>query len=233
MNGKINLATLPNSIMSIIASRMPSIHGLPRQTHAADRFTIQTKIKDLAFLQRLTSFPIQCTDGVTLSGYLDATTSTADLTIQAPSVTLYEQQLKDAVLHLRAPDELLQASLSTTFMEEGGPVDINLDMQCHDDHATTIIAWDNRRANLFRGAITTHTTLHTTPRGTTALDISIPHSTFEVGDSLWSIAKRYHTTVEKLTEDNGIINAVITDTKGESLDVLIGVKSTEVESDEN
>ena len=36
-----------------------------------------------------------------------------------------------------------------------------------------------------------------------------------------------------LTEDNGIINAVITDTKGESLDVLIGVKSTEVESDEN
>ncbi|MBR4275447.1 MAG: translocation/assembly module TamB domain-containing protein [Prevotella sp.] len=203
MNGNINLATLPQSVMSIVASRMPSIHGLPRNTHTTDRFTIQTNIKDLTFLQRITSLPIQCADSVTLSGFLDATTSTADLTLQTSNMTLYERQLKDAVLHLRAPEGSLQASLSTTFLEEGGPVDISLDMQCRDDHATTVIAWDNRRSNLFRGTVTTHTTLHATPRGTVTLDISIPHSTFEVGDSLWSIqARNIHYEEDNVDIDN-------------------------------
>ena len=190
LNGNINVTTLPQSFYNIIASRLPSVPGLPKPRPTTDNFVINTRFKDITFLRNLTSMPLEFNDEITLSGYLNATNNTADLHLSTPSMVVSGHQLHDAKMHFFTPDGTLRTDISTLYIKEGTPMSLNLNLTGRDNVLTSVFAWDNKRpTSVFRGKITADTHFYNTPKGT-ALSFAMTPSNFQVGDSLWTIQSK-------------------------------------------
>ena len=199
LDGDINIATIPLCINHIIASRLPSVPGLKVTKGSTDSFRINTRIKDFTFLKSITDLPITFNDDVTINGYLSAVDNTADLWCYIPSAVAGDMKFDNTSLHFFTPDQTLQTQLQTTYMEESGPVSLNLNLIGQDNYLTSTFSWDNLREKVFRGEVTANTRFYNTSKGATAFRQTIPQSHFEVGDSLWTVQSR-----EILYEDGRI-----------------------------
>ena len=200
LQGNINVTTLPQSFINIIASRLPSVPGLPKPRPTTDNFTITTRVKDITFLKSVASLPVGLSDEIDINGYLNATDNTADLNLSTPSMEVGGHQLHDVRMHFFTPDNTLHTDLATVYMKEGIPMKLNLNLIGRDNVLSSVFEWDNLRKNVFRGQIKADTEFYNTPKGNTALRISMPQSNFEVGDSLWTIQSK------EIRYENGIVN---------------------------
>ena len=200
LQGDINVTTLPQSFINIIASRLPSVPGLPKTHPTSDNFVINTRIKDLTFLKSLTTLPLEFSDQITINGYLNAPSNSADLNLATSSIEVGGHQLHNATMHFFTPDNTLHTDLVSVYMKDGIPMSLGLNLIGRDNELTSTFAWDNKRERIFRGKITADTRFYNTPKGKTALSIAMTPSNFEVGDSLWTIQSK------EIRYEDGIVN---------------------------
>ena len=191
----INLSTLPHDVMQIIAAHMPASKRLfPKAFQKSSAsyggvpndFTVSMKLKDPSALRALIPQIIEIPEDATLHGNVNATTNSADLTLAVPTLLVSGQKFNGTSLRLYTTDTTIQSQLSTDLMDRNGPVELSLHLEGKADHLHSVLAWDNRRDNAFKGQLTTKTQFFPSPRGT-AFRIAIPKSDFLVGDSLWTI----------------------------------------------
>ena len=187
----INIATLPHSIMQIIATRLPSVPGMPKslrnmQKYSDNDFTINMRLKDPATIKSFLPQSIEIPEVATLQGNINSGTSTANLTLAVPTLLVSGQKFNGIMLRFYTSDNTLHSQLTTDFMDQHGPVAISLNCEGRSDHLLSILSWDNQRNNTFKGTITTKTQFYSTPHGT-AFSLTIPKSDFQVDDSLWTV----------------------------------------------
>lgn len=186
LDGHINMMTITQSISNLIASRMPALIDKSNY-HTNDNFTINARIKDINHLKQLLPKSMELPEEISINGFLNAASNSADLTIFAPTLILSGEKLQETRLRLFTPDNRLCTTLSTIFMDNHGPVSIELNGSSENNNLVTSLAWDNNRSNTFRGKLNANTRFYTSLRGKTAISMSIPQSSFEIGDSIWNI----------------------------------------------
>lgn len=202
MEGDIQLTTLPQSITNLVITHLPSVPGLPpfRKTH--NNYSINATVSDLRFIRQLTGVDMEMPKPLTIRGVVNDNEQFANIKLDLPSININGTQLNDTQFSLWTPANSLNGSLTTNLQEINGATKLNLECQASENHLLSTLTWNNMRQSKFCGTLNTHTHFHHTPTGN-AFEVSIPHSSFEVGDTVFNITSKSIAYTDKvLTIDN-------------------------------
>jgi hypothetical protein len=86
IDGQYRVSSLPSTITRLIATRLPSLPGLPKTASAKsnDMFTIDARLRDASILQEFADIPLFTQEPISLKGTVDQSRELVDLTLDAP-----------------------------------------------------------------------------------------------------------------------------------------------------
>lgn len=188
MRGNIVLSDLPYSLNNIIAQQLNTVPGLMGIKKNSNDFTIDANIDNLTFINRLFHTPVEIDKPVRLNGFVNSIDNTANIDMDVPHLLAKGVELSDTHMRIWTPDNEVRTTLNTSLHDSNGKVLLGLDCKASDNILQSALSWDNKRGNTFKGSVNTSTRFYKSLNGNNALEINIPLSTFEVGDSIWHIS---------------------------------------------
>lgn len=195
ITGHFMASQLPGSFVKLFAAHLPALPGLPRPKSNDNDFHFNATIKNIDFLKRLFDIPFETGSTISLNGFVNSTDNSANITVTAPAMNISGTEMYNSRLQLWTETDAIHSTLSTTLQDMKGQTEVFLDIKGYDNSIYTSVSWDNMRSNVFKGRVNTMTTFTPTLHGDTQVNVSIPNSSFEIGDSLWHINSkgiRYH-----------------------------------------
>ncbi len=209
MYGRFSPGTLTQTMTNLIARHLPNIPGLPAVKPTSDDFTLSASVKDLSFVKRIIPLPLDLQRPLTIKGYVNAPSNMADITLSAPSLSIGGMRLSSTEMDLSTQQGHLAANVFSKLSDDKGDVSMTCKCVGQDDVLTTTLAWDNNRQRVFRGELNTQMLFTPLTGGQSDVEVTIPPSSFLVGDTTWSISsrrinyKRQRLTVDHLAIENG------------------------------
>ncbi len=190
ITGHFMTSKLPYSFVKLFAAHLPALPGLPQLKPNDNDFHFNATIKDIDFLKRLFDIPFETGSTIHLNGFVNSTNNSANITVTAPAINISGIEIYNSHLQLWTETDAVHSTLSTTIQDIKGQTEVFLDIKGRDNSLYTSVLWDNMRGNVFKGGINTITTFAPTLHGDTQINVSIPNSSFEIGDSLWHISSK-------------------------------------------
>lgn len=191
VDGQYRLSSLPDAITRIIASRLPSLPGLPKAAKAkgTDVFTINANLHDASILQQFADIPLYTTKPITINGIVDQRSELVDLTLKAQEIYYDDSPYKNISLNLStdSTDALKANATLDKIMDNGHTASLTLNASAFNDRLVSNIGWDNHMLNRFSGSLNSDATFSTNESGKTSADINILPSTVIVGDTVWNV----------------------------------------------
>ena len=191
IDGQYRLSSLPSTITRLIATRLPSLPGLPKTATAKtdDLFTIDAIIRDASLLQQFADMPLITQEPIHLKGKVDQRREMVDLTLEAPKF-LYDDapyNNLNMALYNNESNALKAIAKVDKIMGNGHTTSLNLNASALNDRLLSNITWDNNMPNRFSGSLNTDATFAADETGKTSADINILPSTVLVGDTIWNV----------------------------------------------
>lgn len=190
ITGRFTTSELTHSFTNLFATHLPAFVVLPKKKPNNNDLRFKATIDDISFLKRLFSIPLEINSPLSANGFVNSTDNNANITISAPAMKIAGIETRNSRLQLWTEDDAVCGTLGTTIKDAQGQTGVLLDIKGHDNNIYTSVSWDNMRPNIFKGRVNTITTFSPTLNGKTLVNISIPNSSFEVGDSIWHISSR-------------------------------------------
>jgi hypothetical protein len=187
MKGNMKLSTIPQSFINLMASQLPYLPGLPKIKPTYNNFYINAEVKDLKFVKKLVDIPVGIDRPVSLHGYMNDDARSADLTLNAPAISIANTNLSDLSLWLGTPSGKLESKLSTILLGSRATTYIGLQCAAEDNMLSSILSWENSLDDNFKGELNVNTHFEQDLKGRTMARVSVPDSQFEVGDLAWTI----------------------------------------------
>lgn len=187
LTGDLKLASLPQSVSNLITKRINGIPEIGKYKPTNNDYYIDAYIDNIEFINKLVNTPLSLERPITIKGHINDNEQYADIAVNAPYIILADRKIRNTKLSLWTPLNSINATLSTTLLDNQDSININIDCIGENNGLMTSIAWDNNRSNLFRGKLNTNTQFYHTIDGKEAFSVTIPNSYFEIGDTLWSI----------------------------------------------
>lgn len=231
VDGQYRVSSLPSAISRIIASRLPSLPGLPKtaMTKTSDVFTVNAYLHDASILQQFGDIPLYTSKPITINGIVDQRSELVDLKLKAPEIYYNDSPYKNISLFLStdSTDALKANATLDKIMDNGHTVSLTFNASAFNDRLVSNIGWDNHMQNRFSGSLNSDATFSSDESGKTSADINILPSTLIVGDTIWNVdpAKvRYssnHLEVSNFSVHHGgqhaNINGIATRSSNDSL----------------
>lgn len=190
ISGRFTISGLARSITNLFAEHLPALTALPPKKPSGDNFRFNATVENLRFAKRLFAIPLEIGSPLSANGYVNDAENDADIAISSPAMTIAGKETQDSRLRLWTEEGAVRSTLDTTIKDANGKVGVSVDIKGHDNSLYASLAWDNMRSRIFRGRLNTLTTFAPALNGKTLVNVSIPNSSFEVGDSLWHINSR-------------------------------------------
>ena len=189
INGAIDLRTLHQSFDNLISKYLPSLTGNRNTVPTSNDFSINARIENLDFIKSFVDIPIEIGSPIDISGTVGDLSNTTNIGIDMPSLNIQGLELEGTQITLWTPQGSLNSSIETFLDQPRGKVRLNLDCAAANDTLATRIMWDNLQKRPFKGDVSLVTRFHAKDEvGNVAnFDITIPNSTFELGDSVWQV----------------------------------------------
>ena len=189
INGAIDLRTLHQSFNNLISRHLPSLTGNRNIKPTNNDFTLNARIENLDFIKSFVDIPVEFSRPIDISGTVGDISNTTNIGIDAPSLNIQGMELDGTLITLWTPRGSLNSSIETYLNQSRGKVRLNLDCAAANDTLATRIMWDNLRERPFKGDVSLVTRFHAKDEiGDVAnFDVTIPNSTFELGDSVWQV----------------------------------------------
>lgn len=190
ISGSFNIGTLASSITEIISCHLPAICPPSHKRHTSNDFTFDADIRNLDFVKRLVSIPVDFDAPVTTSGYINSSADNCNIHLSAPSLKVSGTKLSSTRLEIWTTGTSLRGTVSSNMKGGNKPVSLTLECEADNNELHTIASWDNMRENVFRGRINVLSKFLRGADNSAHAQVSIPHSSFEVGDTVWSVFSR-------------------------------------------
>lgn len=187
MKGNMKLSTIPQSFINLLASQLPYLPGLPKIKPTNNNFSINAEVKDLDFVKKIVDIPVGIQRPVSLNGYMNDDARSADLTLNAPSISVANINMSDLSLWLGTPTGKLESRLSTILLGSRTTTYLGLQCAAEDNMLSSILNWENSMDDNFRGELKVNTLFDQDVKGRTLARVTVPDSQFELGDSVWTI----------------------------------------------
>lgn len=189
VRGNFDYQTLAQSITNFVASKLPTLPGLPHSTKQQDNnFTISATITQSDWLNKLFDVPITLTEPIYLYGHMDDRENVLNLECSLPVVYYDGGRYENTRLSLRTPNDTLFAHVDLLkVMDDGQRFSWNVDANAVNNRLQTSIGFDNNQARVFRGSVHAETDFYKNPQGKATAHVNVLPSEIQVSDTIWHV----------------------------------------------
>ena len=192
VRGNYDYQTLAQSITRFVASKLPTLPGLPHSARNYsvndNNFTLSATIKQSDWLNKLFDLPVTLTEPAYLYGHLNDRQNVLNLECSVPVIYIDGSRYEEARLSLRTPNDTLFARADVLkVMDNGERFSWNIDANAVNNRLLTSISFDNNQQRVFRGSVHAEADFYKNPLGKATAHVNILPSEFQVSDTIWHV----------------------------------------------
>lgn len=189
IRGQYNYSTLPQSFINLIASRLPTLPGLPAATNAStNNFAIIANIQDASFAQELLQIPVTLYQPLHLKGFMNDQEHQFEADIEAPDFEYDGNHFSDGRIHMLTRGEALTStSYINKVYDDGRNLALDIQASAADNKLQTIVDWDLKQSKPLQGVLNAETEFFTNEQGKSAAHMRIHPSEVFIDNTRWEL----------------------------------------------
>ena len=190
LQGDFDYTTLHQSFANMVASKLPTMPGLPPLSDKAKNdFALRMQVYKSDFLQRLLDIDLHISQPVTLSVRVNDQTRTMYLDGEIPHFTYNGGAYTDGLIHLTSPKDTMQCYVNVNKLADNGePLNLKLNAKAADNKLKTSILWDDgREAQRMSGELNCITELYRNLAQEPEAHMRIQPSHIVLNDTAWNV----------------------------------------------
>lgn len=190
--GQYRVSELPYALSRIVASRLPSIPGLPKRATAKsmDKFTVDAVLSDASVLRQFLNIPLVTRQPLVIKGDIDQFSDHVDVTIAADDINYGDAPYKNINVSIYGEREKpLDAKISVDkIMGNGEVMSLTFNSSAIQDRMVSSLQWGSDAKNKFSGSLNTEASFAEDETGKAYANVNIRPSEIFVGDTVWNVA---------------------------------------------
>lgn len=189
IRGKYNYETLPQSFINLVAHKLPTLPGLPKNIVQSDNdFAIIANIHDASFLKHIVDVPVYIYQPLHLKGMLNDKEHDVEMDISIPSFRYDTHRFENTHIYLTTSNNILHAtSQSDKVYDDGRRLSVELNADAADNKLTTSVLFNTHNSLQMRGTMNAETEFFKTETGKDAAHVRIHPSEFFIDDNRWEV----------------------------------------------
>ena len=189
MKGKYDYKTISNSVINLIASKIPTMPQLPknrRQTH--NDLTFVANINDMNWFQQIMDIPLKTQKPIHINGKIDDDAQKADLNVNAPEFAYAGMEFLDCNMDITTEGDTLYAVVKgKKKQDEGSPILLDITAKAANNNLISHIFCDTQSETQLKGDLYAETNFYTSDDGHRTAHIRIHPSEIMVDQSQWHV----------------------------------------------
>lgn len=190
LTGQFDWETLPQSFINYVASRLPTLPGLPPTNKSAtNNFSINISMNSTQWLKRIVGIDFLLNRPMKLQANINDLTQDFHVVGMLPSFSYNGEEYKDAVIQLDTPQDSIICNIDLKKVMDD-QTDMNLSMQANafDNQLQTTFVWDNTGGEqALKGELNAITQLYSDDNGAPEAHVHIQPSHLVMGDAKWNV----------------------------------------------
>ena len=187
LNGQFDWATLPQSFVGFIASKLPTLPGLPTKTVATlNNFEADLRLNDAEWLQQLFDIPLTLHRPLHLNALVNDETRQIDINGLIPSFTYRDNRYAGAQIDLTTVGDTAQSSIRLARIDEKGHrLNLHLQALAGNNNLVTTLSWDNH--STATGQMNAITQLYRNEHGKSEAHVRLLPSHIVMKETTWEL----------------------------------------------
>ena len=188
LKGNYDYATLSNSITNIIATKLPTLPGLPHYKKIkTNDFSFEAEIQKSDWLQQVLNIDLDLQRPLRLNMMVNDRHHLMDIFAQMPSFTYAGQHFERGYLHIATVQDTLKANIHTKKIDENGQgIYLHVQANASDNKLNSTLTWKNLKGKSIWGTLRSETTFFTHQKLATA-HICIHPSNIWIDNTAWEV----------------------------------------------
>lgn len=188
LKGNYDYATLSNSITNIIATKLPTLPGLPRYKKIkTNDFSFEAEIQKSDWLQQVLNIDLDLQRPLRLNMMVNDRHHLMDIFAQMPSFTYAGQHFERGYLHIATVQDTLKANIHSKKIDENGQgIYLHVQANASDNKLNSTLTWKNLKGKSIWGTLRSETTFFTHQKLATA-HICIHPSNIWIDNTAWEV----------------------------------------------
>ena len=192
IKGSFDWNTLPQSFISYIASKLPTLPGLPETARTAgNNFEARLTMTDADWIQKLMGITISLERPLRLWASVDDTNHLIDVKGMLPKFTYNGNRYQNADINISTMRDTMTYNICLTkVMDDDGLMDLALTGHAADNNLSASLHWNHTTQtpeNAMFGTINTITQLYTNSQGYSEAHIRVLPSQMMVRGTPWNL----------------------------------------------
>ena len=145
VRGQFDFATLPQSIISAVGSKLPTLPGLPKYKSQSDNnFALRLLVTKTDWLHRFLGVDLDLQQPLSLQARVNDNTHELYLDGELPAFAYNGARYADGMIHITTPADTMKCEAAiTTFTNNGRNLSLNVLANANQNNLTTTLRWDN------------------------------------------------------------------------------------------
>ncbi len=213
ITGQFDWSTLPLSFISYVASKLPTLPGLPVTDKApTNNFAISLSLNSTEWLHRIFDIPFTLNKPLHLQGSINDLTHDINIDGHIPSFTYGETLYRDGSINITSPADTMLCNVRLTKMSENGQqMDLQLTTNASENNLSSSLSWDNLEENerAMSGRLNLVTSLYKNMEGKPEAHVRVLPSHIVLGGTQWDVApgdivySDQHITADHFSVEHG------------------------------
>ena len=189
LQGDFDLATLPQSFINMIGSKLPTLPGLPKLTdNAHNNFIVRLQVYKSDWLQRLLDMDLGIQQPAILNMRVNDNNRTLNLDGYLPAFTHDGSAYSNGEIHLSSPADTLLCNVNVTQGTGSDRLFLALQAKAIDNNLDTRLSWhDGKKTNSMSGELNSITTLYRNLAQKPEAHVRVQPSHIVLNDTVWNV----------------------------------------------
>ena len=238
VKGHFDYETLPQSFINLLASKLPTLPGLPPKKQVTDNnFTLRLLLSKTDWLKRFLNVDLTLNQPISLLARVNDKTDDIFLDGELPSFAYNGSWYANGNIHISSPADTLNCDLNIQkLMDNGQLMGINLLAHAANNNINTSLSWDNNNPDQQQsGNLNTIIQLYKNLSGLPEAQFRVQPSHIILNNSTWDIEPSdiiYHKNyllVDQFAVHRGTQHIIIDGIASDNLSDSLIVDLNEVE----
>ena len=189
LRGDFEYATLSQSVINYIGSKLPTLPNLPPTTKkASNNFSLRLQMYKTDWLQQLLGVDLVISHPVTLNAIINDASRTINVDGNFPEFTYQGASYSDGIIQVTTPADTMKCDISIKRYAKTGHLSLGLKAKAVDNHLTTALTWDDGNKEMrMSGELNCITQLYRNLDAKPEAHVRIMPSHIILNDTVWNV----------------------------------------------
>ena len=239
MKGRFDYKTLPNSMINLIASKIPTMPRLPQNRQKTNNdVAFIADIRNINWLNQIMDIPLETTLPIHIKGELNDVAQKADIEVRAPSFNYGNMQFANgSATIVTEGDTIVTLATIEKIQDDGTPILLDVNAKAANNKLITNIFCDTHGEKPLKGKLNAETDFIVDEKGHSTAHIRIHPSELLVDKSIWHVqpsdiifnGKQLYVDYFQVNNNNQYINISGKATDNPSDSLLVDLNNIDVD----